>query len=80
MQPAPGGWGQERGGWVGAGGGGRWGTPQQVAPVGSADGLSLLLDGGADQEGEDEPVSLEQASAHLQNQACFLLCFVTFGS
>lgn len=78
MQAPPSSWGQQCGGWVGAGGGGGRGTPQQIAPVCCADGLGLLLDGGADQEGEDEPVSLEQTATHLQTQHVFVLWAVLY--
>ena len=65
MQPPPGSRGQDCRSRVGACGGARLGTPKQVAPLCWSDMLGLPLYGGADEEGEDQPVSLEQPSAHL---------------
>ena len=65
VQALPGSRGQDCGGRVGARSGGRLGTPQQVTPLCWGNVLGLLLYGGADEEGEDQPVSLEQPSAHL---------------
>ena len=65
VQAPPGSRGQDCGGGIRAGGGDRLGTPKEVAPLCWGYVLSLPLDGGADEEGEDQPVSLEQPSAHL---------------
>ena len=73
VETPPGGWGQHGWGRVGASGGGGLGTPQQVAPLCWGDVLGLLLNGGADEEGEDQPVSLEQASAHLHTHTAFCI-------
>ena len=43
-------------------------APEQEVPFCGGDGLSLLLDGGAYEKGEDQPVSLKQSSAHLQHR------------
>ena len=59
VQAPPGSRSEDCRGGVGAGGGGRLGTLEQVAPLCWGNVLGLLLYSSADEEGENQPVSLE---------------------